>query len=119
MSAAYTGPEALEDTAKVIAMAKGPSGPNDEYLFALLDAMESNGLPEDPYLISLSTAVREENQHMDPLCRSRRDFGWTLPKEKDTIPGTMQSRESQNHFAPTTATKYCKYRYMYHIYINI
>eukprot|EP00434_Breviolum_minutum_P022124 symbB.v1.2.019533.t1/scaffold1599.1/size109767/3 len=48
MTAAYTGPEALEDTAKVIAMAKGPSGPNDEYLFALLDAMESNGLPEDP-----------------------------------------------------------------------
>lgn len=67
MSAAYTGPEALEDTAKVIAMAKGPSGPNDEYLFALLDAMESNGLPEDPYLISLSTAVREEKTHGSTL----------------------------------------------------
>lgn len=67
MSAAYTGPEALEDTAKVIAMAKGPSGPNDEYLFALLDAMGSNGLPEDPYLISLSTAVREEKKHGSTL----------------------------------------------------
>ena len=94
MSAAYTGPEALEDTAKVIAMAKGPSGPNDEYLFALLDAMGSNGLPEDPYLISLSTAVREE-KNMDPLCRS---------KHKDTIPGT-QSPESQNHFANNCHTK--------------
>jgi hypothetical protein len=30
------------------------------YLFSLLDAMESNGLPADPYLTSLSAAVREK-----------------------------------------------------------
>ncbi|CAL1170663.1 unnamed protein product [Cladocopium goreaui] len=59
-SAAYTGPEPVEATAQVIRTAKGPSGPNEEYLFSLLDAMESNGLPADPYLTSLSAAVREK-----------------------------------------------------------
>ena len=33
-SAAYTGPERLEETAKVIREASGPSGPNDETLGA-------------------------------------------------------------------------------------
>ena len=60
-SAAYTGPEPIEETAAVIATAEGPSGPNDAYLFSLLDALESNGLPEDPYLKALSKAVREKD----------------------------------------------------------
>ena len=58
-SAAYTGPEPIETTASVIADASGPSGPNDEYLFSLLDAMQSHGLPPDAYLTSLCTAVQE------------------------------------------------------------
>ena len=59
-SAAYTGPEVIETTAAVIANAKGPSGPNDAYLFSLVDALESHGLPPDRYLTSLSAAVREK-----------------------------------------------------------
>ena len=58
-SAAYTGPEALDATAAVIAAAKGPSGPNDEYLFSLLEALKSQGLPEDAYLTSLRERVRD------------------------------------------------------------
>ncbi|CAE6948192.1 chac2 [Symbiodinium natans] len=37
-SAAYAGPESVEASAKVIARAVGPSGPNDEYLFSLVEA---------------------------------------------------------------------------------
>ncbi|CAE7930780.1 unnamed protein product [Symbiodinium necroappetens] len=36
-SAAFAGPESVEATADVIANAAGPSGPNDEYLFSLVE----------------------------------------------------------------------------------
>lgn len=57
-SAAFAGPESVEATADVIAKAAGPSGPNDEYLFSLVEALQEFGLPEDGYLDKLLSAVR-------------------------------------------------------------
>ncbi|CAE7324389.1 chac2 [Symbiodinium pilosum] len=57
-SAAYAGPEDVEATAEVIARAAGPSGPNDEYLFSLVEALKEFDLPEDGYLIKLLAAVK-------------------------------------------------------------
>lgn len=56
-SAAYAGPEKISDTAAVIAKSSGPSGQNDQYLFMLMKALRSQGLPIDAYLEELEAAV--------------------------------------------------------------
>lgn len=62
-NAAYAGPEAVARTAEVIASSLGPSGRNDDYLFALTSALDEWGLPPDPYLEKLVEAVRShQNQ---------------------------------------------------------
>lgn len=57
-NAAYAGPEAVAQTAEVIASSGGPSGRNDDYLFALKSALDEWGIPPDPYLEELVEAVR-------------------------------------------------------------
>ncbi|KAJ8603730.1 hypothetical protein CTAYLR_000237 [Chrysophaeum taylorii] len=47
-------PAALDEAAAIIATTRGPSGPNNEYLYKLADA-----IPDDPYLKALEARVRE------------------------------------------------------------
>lgn len=59
---AFVGPELLEKTATVIRDCHGPSGPNTEYLFKLVDAVEKldpNGRAQDFYLEDLLQEVRK------------------------------------------------------------
>ncbi|KAI9503086.1 ChaC-like protein-domain-containing protein [Coemansia spiralis] len=56
----FAGASSIEDTAKIIAMAKGPSGTNREYLYKLcasLRAQRPDAL--DPYLEKLEKMVRK------------------------------------------------------------
>ncbi|KAJ2785250.1 Cation transport regulator-like protein 2 [Coemansia interrupta] len=55
----FAGASSLEDTARVVAHAQGPSGSNREYLFRLCDALRQLG-PDalDPYLAHLETLVK-------------------------------------------------------------
>ncbi|KAI9468636.1 hypothetical protein LPJ78_005279 [Coemansia sp. RSA 989] len=55
----FAGPSSLEDTARVIAMAQGPSGTNRDYLFKLCDSLRLHH-PEalDPYLAKLEAMVK-------------------------------------------------------------
>ena len=54
-NASYIGPESLEDTAKIVAHAVGPSGKNIEYLRQLCDSA-----PPDSYLTELLNAAMRE-----------------------------------------------------------
>ncbi|KAJ2351008.1 hypothetical protein IWW50_004239 [Coemansia erecta] len=55
----FAGPSSIDDTARVIARAEGPSGTNREYLFKLCDSLRTHH-PEalDPYLAKLEALVR-------------------------------------------------------------
>lgn len=46
-NAAYLGPASEQDIARQIAMARGPSGPNSEYLLALAEALRELGKPDE------------------------------------------------------------------------
>ena len=46
-SADYLGPAPLEDIAAQIAGARGPSGPNCEYVFRLADAMRAMSVQDE------------------------------------------------------------------------
>lgn len=60
----YLGPAPLEDIAHQIATARGPSGPNFEYLFRLSDAMREMSVP-DPDLFLLEGKVRARLQVLE------------------------------------------------------
>ncbi|XP_048557649.1 gamma-glutamylcyclotransferase 2-3 [Triticum urartu] len=53
----YLGPAPLEEMAKQIYLAKGPTGPNTEYLFKLEDALNKIGVV-DQHVQDLANAVR-------------------------------------------------------------
>ncbi|KAJ3696154.1 hypothetical protein LUZ60_001531 [Juncus effusus] len=53
----YLGPAPLEEMARQIIKAEGPSGPNRDYIFHLEDALQKLGL-EDPHVTDLANAVR-------------------------------------------------------------
>ncbi|XP_078166099.1 chaC-like family protein [Carex rostrata] len=53
----YLGPAPLEEIARQIVKAEGPSGPNRDYLFHLEDALLKFGC-EDPHVRDLANAVR-------------------------------------------------------------
>ncbi len=55
----YLGPAPPEELAAQIAAARGPSGPNCEYLFNLAAAMREMGV-DDPELYELETLCRKE-----------------------------------------------------------
>ncbi|KAM0952686.1 putative glutathione-specific gamma-glutamylcyclotransferase, gamma-glutamyl cyclotransferase [Dioscorea sansibarensis] len=54
----YLGPASLEEIAKQIIHAEGPSGPNRDYLFHLEDALNELGC-EDTHVIELANTVRK------------------------------------------------------------
>ncbi|ONK65467.1 uncharacterized protein A4U43_C07F37410 [Asparagus officinalis] len=54
----YLGPASLEEMAKQIIQAEGPSGPNRDYLFQLDEALKQHGC-EDSHVIDLANAVRK------------------------------------------------------------
>lgn len=71
----YLGPAPLEDMAKQIATARGPSGPNIDYLLNLAVSMRDMGV-EDTHVIELEEAVLAYRKHMqtehgDSGCVSR------------------------------------------------
>ncbi|XP_074575836.1 gamma-glutamylcyclotransferase 2-3 [Curcuma longa] len=53
----YLGPASLDEMARQIAVAEGPSGPNRDYLFHLEDSLKQMGC-EDPHVTDLAAAVR-------------------------------------------------------------
>ncbi|CAL5016700.1 unnamed protein product [Urochloa decumbens] len=54
----YLGPAPLEEIARQIYLAEGPTGPNREYVFKLEDALNKLGVV-DPHVQDLANAVRE------------------------------------------------------------
>ncbi|KAK9096027.1 hypothetical protein Sjap_021524 [Stephania japonica] len=54
----YLGPASIEEIADQIIHAKGPSGPNRDYLFQLEKALHQFGC-EDKHVIELANAVRQ------------------------------------------------------------
>src|SRR5690554_4716224 len=57
-NAAFLGEAPLDDIARQISTAHGPSGPNRDYLLHLADALEDLGA-EDNHVITLAERVRE------------------------------------------------------------
>uniref|UniRef100_A0A803PZ50 glutathione-specific gamma-glutamylcyclotransferase n=1 Tax=Cannabis sativa TaxID=3483 RepID=A0A803PZ50_CANSA len=53
----YLGPASIQDIAKQIVQAEGPSGPNRDYLFQLEKALLQIGC-EDEHVIGLANEVR-------------------------------------------------------------
>lgn len=53
----YVGPAPVDQIAEQIRRARGPSGPNDEYLFKLAEALRDMGV-HDPHVFDLEAAVR-------------------------------------------------------------
>ena len=53
----WVGEQTVDEIATVIANARGPSGPNYEYLFNLADAMRSFNI-EDEHLYEVGSARR-------------------------------------------------------------
>ncbi|AAF78262.1 Contains similarity to cation transport protein CHAC from Escherichia coli gi/2506988. ESTs gb/AA605474, gb/AI995104, gb/R90162 come from this gene [Arabidopsis thaliana] len=63
----YLGPAPLEDIAKQIVKAKGPSGPNRDYLFNLEEALAQLGF-KDKHVTDLANQVRHilsESEELD------------------------------------------------------
>ncbi|KAL6838348.1 hypothetical protein ACP4OV_031852 [Aristida adscensionis] len=54
----YLGPAPLEEMARQICLAEGPTGPNREYVFKLEEALKKLGVV-DPHVEELANAVRE------------------------------------------------------------
>lgn len=54
----FVGPESIEDTAKVIATSKGPSGTNWEYLELLYKSLLEMDDENDRYLEALAKEVK-------------------------------------------------------------
>jgi cation transport regulator ChaC len=52
----YMGPESVEEIAEVVRMAHGPSGPNDEYVLRLAEALRAMGA-DDPHVYEVERAV--------------------------------------------------------------
>jgi len=65
MTSAFVGPEDEAKTAAAIAVAEGPSGRNDAYLFKLFDALASWDFPPDSYITSLVAAVKERQRQLE------------------------------------------------------
>uniref|UniRef100_A0ACD5UBU0 Uncharacterized protein n=1 Tax=Avena sativa TaxID=4498 RepID=A0ACD5UBU0_AVESA len=59
----YLGPAPLEEMAKQIYLAEGPTGPNKEYLFKLEDALNKIGVA-DQHVQDLADAVRKYSDDM-------------------------------------------------------
>lgn len=59
----YLGPAPLEEMAKQIYLAEGPTGPNKEYLFKLEDALNKIGVV-DQHVQDLANAVRKYAETM-------------------------------------------------------
>jgi len=57
-NAAYLGPASERDIALQIATARGPSGPNSEYLLELAKALRALGKP-DPHVFEIEKHLRE------------------------------------------------------------
>lgn len=55
----YVGPESLLDTANVIRLSKGPSGPNKEYFQGILSQD-----PQDPYLLALADTLAQSGKQI-------------------------------------------------------
>ncbi|KAJ2775028.1 hypothetical protein IWQ56_000292 [Coemansia nantahalensis] len=56
----FAGPSSLEDTARIIARAAGPSGTNREYLFHLCEALRARRADAlEPYLARLEALVKQ------------------------------------------------------------
>lgn len=53
----YLGPAGTEAIARQIFSARGPSGPNTEYVFQLESALDQDGHP-DPHVTAISAALR-------------------------------------------------------------
>lgn len=54
---AFLGPASEDHIAQHIAQSKGPSGPNDEYLLRLADALDDLGA-DDPHVFSIASFLR-------------------------------------------------------------
>lgn len=52
----YAGPESVEEIAQVVRAAHGPSGPNDEYVLRLAEALRGMGA-DDPHVFAVERAV--------------------------------------------------------------
>lgn len=68
----YLGPAPLQDMANQIATARGPAGPNYEYLFRLEESLYEIGC-EDNYIIALANEVR----------KVLNEYGWLLQDFED------------------------------------
>lgn len=53
----YLGPASADALAATVAFARGPSGPNCDYVYGLAEAMRAMGV-EDPELFDLEARVR-------------------------------------------------------------
>lgn len=53
----YLGPAPLAEIAATVRVSSGPSGPNDEYVLRLADALRALGV-DDPHLTALAALVR-------------------------------------------------------------
>ena len=56
------GYESYDTIAQIILKARGPSGPNDEYIWALYDALRGEGIED----IELAAIVNAMKSHMQP-----------------------------------------------------
>ena len=52
----YAGPASLAEIAAVVRRARGPSGPNDEYVLRLAEALRTQGA-DDPHVFALEALV--------------------------------------------------------------
>ncbi|KAE9446460.1 hypothetical protein C3L33_21635, partial [Rhododendron williamsianum] len=63
----YLGPASVEEIAKQIILAEGPSGPNRDYLFQLEKALIQFGF-EDKHVMDLANEVRRLLSEAEVIC---------------------------------------------------